>query len=102
MKVKELIDSVNEYKKQWTSLEMLWNCIAGNLSPEMEVVAKHINPYKINYGTAIMATDVYKCEDCFVGVTASFHVCGDYADMEIPVIVSEFEESQTISYRPKH
>ena len=101
MKVKELIKKVNEYKEHWTDLDSLEACIRADFHPEVEKVSNAMNPYRVNFGNSIMATDVYKCEDGYVGIQAGYASFGEHINDRHPVVVTEFIEFPSVSYRPK-
>lgn len=49
------------------------------------------------------ATDVYKCEDGYVGIHAGLHIdeLSNWDRVDPDITISEYEEVQVVSYKPK-
>ena len=49
------------------------------------------------------ATDVYKCEDGYVGIHAGLHIdkLSDWDRVDTDITISEYEEVQVVTYKPK-
>lgn len=93
MKVNELIDIIkNELVYSlWDLPDMNWEC-----------VAREIDEDKMRWFS--IATNVYKCEDGYVGVTGVNQIYSDYmsaADCEEPCCACEYQPIQTVTYVPK-
>lgn len=95
MKVKELIDIINS--NEYPSLHHL-ETIKG--LPECVAEGLDLDQYR----WFSIATNVYKCEDGFVGVCGayqSFSEMQTWKDLDAPCEAEEYEEISTVSYKPK-
>lgn len=98
MKVKELFELIDN------SEETLY-CLGdfeGLIGDKCEKVASHID--MDSYRWYSCATDVYKCEDGYVGIYAGFQLFSTqmyWSDASPDTCASEYEEVQTVTYRPK-
>lgn len=98
MKVKELIKLVNGSDEPIYSLY--------NLEDFIELpkcVAMGLNYDKHRWYA--LATNVYECEDGFVGITGvdeSYSEDQTYSDIGVECEAEEYEEIQTVTYRIKH
>ena len=105
MKVKEVIDVVNSNKEVFIDL---WSVTDEDVLED--------NNIKLELGDCIMklpgkvhrwyteATNIYKCDDGYVGITGFDYGHGDSVescDCLCYCNAKEFEEFATISYRPK-
>ena len=97
MKVKELIECVNNYENPFIALYDVEDAVDGKTKRVATINVDKHRHYSI-------ATDVYQCEDGFVGVTGlheMFNECSVPSDFDINCEASEYEEVQVISYQPK-
>ena len=105
MKVQEVIDLVNNNKDAFIDL---WSLTDEDVLEE--------NNIELNLGDFVMklpgkvhrwyteATNVYKCDDGYVGITGFDYGHGDSVDPRdcfCHCNAKEFEEFATVSYRPK-
>lgn len=99
MKVKELIELIENSDEVLYHLDDVEDLIDG----ECKKVASGINPEEHRWYS--LATDVYECEDGYVGVRAGYQLFSEgmsWSDAINPhTIASEYEAFQTTSYRPK-
>lgn len=99
MKVKEAIELINNRE------DLYYVNDAGKLllkDKTVEEVATHIESDAHRWFE--IATNVYKCEDGFVGVRGVARLFSEQmlvSDTDVPCQASEYEEIQTISYREK-
>lgn len=97
MKVKELI----EYLDQNGDISSVFDAedIIGGRAKK---VANNLDPVKFRWFE--VATDVYKCEDGYVGVTRPSQLYNEYdtwKDIDCPCSLSEFVAVSTITYIQK-
>jgi hypothetical protein len=95
MKKQELIDKVNNgnYHSIW-EIELE--------SHQLEAIENKLNPDEHRW--YIVSTNIYKCEDGYVGVTGPSSLKSesmDWEDCYCDVVAEEYEEYTTVSYRPK-
>lgn len=95
MKVKELIELIENVRPNclWAAQDAIAN--------KCKRVAKGINRDKHRWYS--VATDVYECEDGFVGVTApseKYDECATWADLDEGFSVGEYRQVMTVSYQP--
>lgn len=97
MKVQELIDLIiSEYPiySVWDAEEII--------GKKAEKVASGLELDEHRWYS--IATDVYKCDDGFVGVRGayqSFSELQGWPDIDVPCFAEEYEAVQTITYQPK-
>lgn len=97
MKVKELIELVENYEDPFISLYDVEDAVDKKTK---KVATINVDKHR-HYSTA---TDVYQCEDGFVGVTGLheiFSECSFPSDFDINCEASEYEEVQVTSYKRK-
>lgn len=95
MKVQELIEKVNNenYHSVW-EVELVL--------PQLEAIEQELNQDEHRW--YIISTNIYKCEDGYVGVTGPSSLKSesmDWEDCYCKVVAKEYEEYTTVSYRPK-
>lgn len=98
MKVKELIQAVDDNYEELLSLFHLEDVIE-NLP---KCVARHIERDKHRWYS--IATNVYECEDGFVGITGaaeSFSECQGWDDIGVHCTAREYEAVSIITYKEK-
>ena len=98
MKVKELFDLIDNSDKTLYSLHDFEFLI----KDKCEKVASHLDLDQYRWYSC--ATDVYKCEDGYVGIYAGFQLFSeqmDWSDACPDTCVSEYEEVQIVTYKPK-
>lgn len=96
MKVAEFIEAVNngKFNSLWEVEDEIENCpkaVATGLDPD-------------NHRWYIVSTNVYECEDGFVGVTGCSMLKSEmmsWKDAMVETFASEYEAVQTITYKPK-
>ena len=97
MKVKELIEFVNKYENPFLALY--------DVEDAIDKKAKKVTTIDIEINKdAVYATDIYKCEDGFVGVSGLHEIldeCLNPSIFDVNCEASEYEEVQVISYQPK-
>lgn len=97
MKVQEVIDLVNN--GEFKSI----NDVESELPKDVDKVASGLKPY--DYLWYVISTSVYQCDDGFVGITGPS--CLQPQDIIWPNVLGEacyaeeYEEVQTITYKPK-
>ena len=102
MKVKELIELLENSERKYV-METLYE-FEFDARDKCEKVASHVNVVEYRDRGYSVATDVYKCEDGLVGVTAGYELLSEqveWDDICPDTDVSEYEAEQTIIYRPK-
>lgn len=98
MKVKELIELIDNSEEALYSLDDFEDIIDG----KCEKVASHLNLDEHRWYSR--ATDVYKCRDGYVGITAGYQLFSeqmDWSDACPNINVSEYEAVQKTTYQPK-
>ena len=99
MKVQELIDKINN-----GNYHSVWEVELGDEFPEqVKTVENGLNPDEHRW--YIVSTNIYKCEDGYVGVTGPSSLKSesmDWEDCYYDVVAEEYEEYTTVSYRPKN
>ena len=98
MKVKELLDLISNSEETFYSLDDFEDFIDN----KCEKVASHLDLDEHRWYSC--ATDVYKCEDGYVGVYAGYQLFTEqmyWADVDPCVDVEEYEAFTTVAYRPK-
>jgi hypothetical protein len=98
MKVKELIELIKNSDEVLYHLDNVEDLIDG----ECKKVASGINPEEHRWYS--LATDVYECEDGYVGVRAGEQLFSEemsWSDVCPDIYASEYEAVQTITYRLK-
>lgn len=98
MKVKELIELINNEEELYHTGD------AEDLLSDYDVeqVAYGLNPDRHRWYEIV--TDVYKCEDGFVGVTGLGQIYSEMmssSDCDVTCYAEEYEEIQTITYKRK-
>lgn len=98
MKKKEVIDLINNED------ELYHNCDAEDLLNEhgIEQVAYNLNVDRHRWYEII--TDIYKCEDGYVGITGLGKLYSEMmspSDCDVHCYAEEYEEVTTITYKPK-
>lgn len=97
MKVQELIELINNAE----DLYSLWD--AEEIIPShIKLVEDELNPDRHRW--YCVSTNVYKCEDGFVGVrgvSQLFSEMMSYSDCDEVCYALEYEEVTTITYKPK-
>lgn len=95
MTVKEAVKKINNGKffSLWESVEEVLD--------DIEPIVKELNLDHHRWYT--VATNVYKLDDGFIGITGVIDLRGDmdFSDCSYETIAEEYEEFTTISYRPK-
>lgn len=95
MKVTEVIEKC--------SSENIWSLLEFEEEfPGIKRVASDLNIERDRWFE--LATNVYECEDGFVGVNGISEVYSEMmsnSDCECPCTATEYEEFTTVSYRPK-
>lgn len=104
MKVKEFIDAVNNSEEK---LYSLWD-IEDNVAPDVPLPQF---PELVEEGIEIdehrwyfVATNVYQCDDGYVGVRGVWKLRSenmDYSDCNILCHAEEYEKVQTVTYKQK-
>lgn len=97
MKVQELIDKINSA----TNCCSLWQA-EEYVEEGVKLVASNLNIDEHRWFT--VATDVYKLEDGYVGITGPSQLRSEgmvWSDCNYMCIAEEYEEFTTIAYRPK-
>lgn len=97
MKKQELIDKINNgnYHCVWEAED--------NIPTECACVETELNPDEHRW--YIVSTNVYECEDGYVGVRGVSSLKSEsifWEDVEVICSACEYEEYSTISYRPKN
>lgn len=98
MKVKELFELINNSEETLYCLDDFEDLIGD----KCEKVASNLDIDQ--HGWHSCATDVYKCEDGYVGIYAGFQLFSeqmDWSDARPDTCVSEYEAVQKVTYRPK-
>lgn len=104
MKVQEFIDAVNNCEEK---LYSLWD-IEDNVAPDVhfsqmpELVEEGIEVDEHRW--YFVATNVYKCDDGYVGVRGVWKLLSeqmDYSDCNIICHADEYEQVQTVTYKQK-
>lgn len=95
MKIQEFIEKVNNenYHSIW-EVELVL--------PQLKAIEEGLNPDEHRW--YIISTNIYKCEDGYVGVTGPSSLKSesmDWEDCYCDVVAEEYEEYTTVSYRPK-
>lgn len=96
MKVKELIDLINNSENCYS----IWN--AENLF-KGGVYRVAVNVYEDVRRWYVVSTNVYKCDDGYVGITGPSVLNSEslvWSDCD-PCFAEEYEAYNTISFRPK-
>lgn len=97
MKVKELIEFVNNYENPFIALDDVEDAVDEKTKKVETIDVDKHRHYSI-------ATDVYQCEDGFVGVTGLYEIfseCSMRSDFDINCEASEYEAFQKVTYKPK-
>ena len=97
MKVKEFIEFVENYEDPFISLYDVEYAVDEKTKKVATINVDNHRHYSI-------ATDIYQCEDGFVGVTGlheMFNECSVPSDFDINCEASEYEAVQKVTYRPK-
>lgn len=98
MKVQEVIDLIDD-STIYSLAELEWD---GYL-PKCKCVARGLNLDEHRWYS--VATNVYECEDGFVGVTGvyqSFSESQTWKDIGVPCYAEEYIATPTITYKPKY
>lgn len=98
MKVKELIELIDSSEETLYCLGDFEDLIDN----KCEKVASHLGIDQHRWYSC--ATDVYKCEDGYVGIFAGYQLFSERMDWSnaLPsTCVSEYEAVQKVTYRPK-
>lgn len=100
MKVQELIDLIiSEYPiySMWDAEEII--------GKKAEKVASGLDLDEHRwYSIYSIATDVYKCDDGFVGIRGAYQSFSEqqgWSDIDVTCFAEEYEAVQTITYKPK-
>lgn len=97
MKVKEFIELVNNYENPFLALY--------DVEDAVDEKTKKVATIDIEVDKdAVYATDIYQCEDGFVGVSGLHEILNEClipSDLDVNCEASEYEEVQVISYKPK-
>ena len=95
MKVAEVIEKCNS--------ESIWSFWEFEEEfPDLKRAASNLNVDRLRWFE--ISTNVYECEDGFVGVEGVSEVFSEmmsYSDCDCPCTAVEYESFTTISYRPK-
>ena len=95
MKVTEVIEKCNS-ENIWS----LWEF--EEIFPDLKRVASDLDVDRHRWFE--LATNVYECEDGFVGVNGISEVFSEmmsYSDCDCPCTAAEYEAVQSITYKPK-